>query len=80
MLYLSLHYEKLSVTRWTLISGAKISNFVDILGLFDQVERVLKYISPIFLGKGFWSHQEILEKASRQHVGSVRLGSYGAVP
>ena len=37
----TLHYGKLSVTRWTIILGAKISTFVDILGLFDQVERVL---------------------------------------
>ena len=37
----TLHYGKLSVTRWTFISGAKISTFVEISGLFDQVERVL---------------------------------------
>ena len=49
---------------------------MDILGLFDQVERVLH---PIILEKGFWSHPEILEKVSRQHVGSVRLGFHSAM-
>ena len=28
---------------------------------------------------GFLSHQEILEKNSRQHAGNVRLGSYSAL-
>ncbi len=42
----AVHYRKLSVTRRTFISGAKISTLVDILGLFDQVERVLdKYFT-----------------------------------
>ena len=36
-------------------------------------------LHPIFLEKGFWSHQELLEKASQEHAGSVRLGSYSAV-
>ena len=31
------------------------------------------------LEKGLWSHQEILEKVSRQHADSVRLGSYSAL-
>ena len=34
------HYGKFRGIRRTFISGAKISPFVDILGLFDQVERV----------------------------------------
>ena len=34
---------------------------------------------PIFLKKGFPSHDEILEKASREHSGSVHLGSNSAV-
>ena len=38
----SLHYGKISVTRRTFIPGAKISRFGDILGLFDQFERVLE--------------------------------------
>ena len=34
---------------------------------------------PISLVEGFWSHREILEKASGEHAGGVRLGSYSAV-
>ena len=37
----SLHCGKFSVSRRTFILVAKISTFVDNLGLFDQVERVL---------------------------------------
>ena len=57
----SVHYGKFRGTRRTFILVAKISTFVDILGLFDQVEMVLDiYFTPIFLEKGFRSHQEIL--------------------
>ena len=67
------------MSRRTFISGAKISTSVDIFGLFNQVERVLDILHPISLEKGFWIHHEILEKASRQHAGSVRLGFYSAL-
>ena len=47
-----MHYGKHSVSRWTFISGAKISAFMDILGLFDRVDRVLdKYFSLFPLRK-----------------------------
>ena len=38
---MTLHYGKFRGTRRTSILVAKISTFVDILGLFDQFERVL---------------------------------------
>ena len=53
----SLHYGKLSVTRRTFILVAKISTFVDILGLFDQVEM---YISPYFPWEQLLEPSEIL--------------------
>ena len=73
---MTLHYGKVSVTRRTFTSGAKISTFVAILGLFDQVDMILDVYFAQF---PFLSHREILEKASRQHAGNVRLGSYSAL-
>ena len=37
----AMHYGKLRATRRTFILVAKIRTFVDILGLFDKIERVL---------------------------------------
>ena len=69
-----LHYGKIIGIRWTLILVAKISTFLDILGLSDQVGRVLTYISILF-ENGFWSHQhshqEILEKANLENMREV---------
>ena len=49
---------------------------MEILGLFDQVKRFfLRIFHPIFLEKGFRSHQEILERP----LDNMRLVSYGAV-
>ena len=70
------HWGKFTGTRYSFISGARISTFVDILVLFDKVERVLAmYFTKISL----LSHWEILEKALRQHADNVRLGSYSAM-
>ena len=51
-----MHYGKFRGTRRTFILVAKISTFVDILGLFDQVERVFDiYFTQLPLRKAFWA-------------------------
>ena len=50
----AVNYGKVSVTRGTFISGAKISTFVDIFGIFDKVEKVLdKYFTLFSIEEGF---------------------------
>ena len=60
--------------------GAKISSFMDILGLFDQVNRILDiYFVQFPLRKASGAIGKYLEKAYGEHSGSVRLGSYSAL-
>ena len=66
-----LHCVKFIASRRTFISGAKISTFVDIFG--PGWEGSWHIFHPMSLEEGFWSHREILEKASRHHTGGVPL-------
>ena len=55
-------------------------HFLDSLGLFERLWGFLSYtFDPNFLENNFLSRQKILEKASRQHAGSVHLVSYSAL-
>ena len=72
-----MHCGNLRAIKWTFISEAKISTYVDIFGLFDQVERILDiYFTQFPLRKA--SILEILEKTSREHADGVRLGFHSA--
>ena len=70
-----MHYGKIRGAR--LISGAKLKA---LLWTFWAVLTRLRYIfHAISLENSIWSHWEILEKASGEHVGGVLLVSLSAV-
>ena len=77
----TLHCGKFRWTRRTFTLVAKISTFVEILGVFDQVVRVLDvYFTQFSLRKASWAIRKYyVEKSSRQHAVSVRLGFYSAL-
>ena len=76
------HYGRLSAARWTLISGAKISSFVGILGLFDQVYKYIDsliHISDQVPSRKAHGAMRNTRKGSGRHAGNVRMGSCSAV-